>query len=126
MDDHDLEYADFEGIVGESQYGSGLVLVWDTGWFEPINLSNAKTTAEDMVKTGKLDFVLHGERLRGSFSLILTKGKPRQWLFIKWQDAEGLPGVDITQYQTSVLSGRSLEDIEHEAKKGTLKTHHCR
>jgi bifunctional non-homologous end joining protein LigD len=126
VDDHDLEYAGFEGIVGERQYGPGLVLVWDAGWFEPANLSVTQETAEDMVKVGKLDFTLHGERLRGSFSLILTKGNSGQCLFIKWRDAEALSGVDIIEkYQTSVLTGRSLKDMEQEAKKGTLKTHHC-
>ncbi len=126
VDDHDMEYADFEGVIQEGQYGAGPVLVWDTGWFEPI-LSEKTRTAESMLNKGKLDFVLHGQRLKGAFSLIQMKGRPRQWLLIKHQDTEVHVGVEITkQYHTSVLTGRSIEDLEREAKLGVLASYRCK
>lgn len=121
---HDLNCADFEGIISEGEYGSGPVLVWDTGWFEPI-LEN-KVTAGAMLRTGLLDFVLHGHRLKGRFSLVKIKGKTREWLLIKRHDSEARPGYDITEeYQTSVLTGRTLADLETEAKTGKLRIHRC-
>ncbi|MBI4402481.1 MAG: DNA ligase [Nitrospirae bacterium] len=126
VDDHDLDYADFEGVIEEGQYGAGPVLVWDTGWFEPLRAARAGQTAESMLRAGKLDFILHGQRLKGRFSLVQMKGKPRQWLLVKQRDNEARPGHDITEeYQTSVLTGRSIEDLERESTAGTLKTYRC-
>jgi bifunctional non-homologous end joining protein LigD len=124
VEDHDLDYADFEGIVGEGQYGSGPVLVWDTGWFEPILAGTA--ACESMLSKGVLDFILHGNRLKGRFSLVKIKNKPRDWLLLKRHDPQARPGVDITkEYRTSVLTARAVEDMAAEAKAGRLKIHRC-
>lgn len=126
VDDHDLGYADFEGLIEEGQYGAGPVLVWDTGWFEPVGESSGQTLGA-MWKKGKLDFILHGRRLRGRFSLVQMKGRPRQWLLVKQRDEEAQPGGEITEeYQTSVLTGRSMEDLERDAQRGRLTFHRCR
>lgn len=115
VEDHELEYADFEGVIEEGQYGAGPVLVWDTGWFELLNETK-----------GKLDFALHGKRLKGRFSLVAMKGRPRQWLLVKQTDQEALPGHDIVaDAETSVLTGRRIEDLEREAAAGTLHTYRC-
>ena len=75
---------------------------------------------------GKLDFILHGKRLKGRFSLIQMKGRPRQWLLVKQRDQEATPGHDVTKdCQTSVLTGRAIEDLEQEAAAGKLKTYRC-
>src|SRR5215510_6825335 len=89
VEDHDLNYADFEGVIGES---GGPVLVWDTGWFAPILEGDA--TVEFLLGKGALDFVLHGHRLKGRFSLVKIKRKKRDWLLIKMQDAEARAGID--------------------------------
>lgn len=126
VDDHDLGYADFEGVIEEGYYGAGPVLVWDTGWFEPMVAESAGQTAESMVRAGKLDFNLHGQRLKGRFSLVQMKGKPRQWLLVKQRDAEAQTGSEVTEAcRTSVLTGRAIEDLEREAASGKLKTHRC-
>lgn len=124
VDDHDLDYADFEGVIEAGQYGAGPVLVWDRGWYEPLDRDQAGLTA---LASGKLDFVLHGRRLKGRFSLLAMKGRPRQWLLVKQGDQEALPGHDLTaDATTSVLSGRTIEDLEREATEGTLESYDCR
>lgn len=123
VDDHDLEYADFEGVIEEGRYGAGPVLVWDSGWYEPDDGDQGGTAS---LASGKLDFVLHGRRLKGRFSLIALRGRPRQWLLVKQRDQEALPGHDLTEdARTSVLTGRTIEDLEREAEAGTLETYRC-
>lgn len=123
VEDHDLDYADFEGVIEEGRYGAGPVLVWDSGWYELLSEEKTGTAAS---ASGKLDVVLHGRRLKGRFSLIAMKARPRQWLLVKQSDQEALPGHDLTRdAQTSVLTGRRIEDLEREAEKGTLETYRC-
>lgn len=83
VEDHLLEYGDFEGIIPKGQYGAGPVLIWDSGEFE---------TEGDPVaglKAGKLRFSLNGKKLKGGFSLVLMKGRGsgKEWLLIKTPDA---------------------------------------
>ncbi len=82
VDDHPLEYGEFEGIIPVGQYGAGSVLIWDSGEFLP------EGDPEDALKKGRLSFVLEGKKLKGSFSLILMKGRGtgKDWLLIKGQD----------------------------------------
>ncbi len=123
VDDHDLEHADFEGVIEEGRYGAGPVLVWDSGWYEPVDAAQSGTPA---LASGKLDFVLHGRRLKGRFSLIAMKGRPGQWLLVKQGDQEALPGHDLTEdATTSVLTGRTIEDLERGAEEGSLETYRC-
>ena len=79
VDDHPLEYAEFEGTIPEGHYGAGRVTIWDSGDYEPL---------EDMaagLKKGAFSFVLYGERLQGEFSLVRFKkgDDPKNWLLIK-------------------------------------------
>jgi bifunctional non-homologous end joining protein LigD len=122
VEDHDLAYADFEGVIEEGRYGAGPVLVWDTGWFEP----GYGETAEAMLARGALDVILHGRRLKGRFSLFEMKGKPGQWLLVKQRDHEARPDHDVTgEHTTSVLTGRTIEDLERAVAAGRLKTYRC-
>ncbi len=126
VEDHDPAYADFEGVIEEGSYGAGPVLVWDTGWFELVGQGKVAPSAEAMWATGALDIRLHGHRLRGRFSLVRMKGRPRQWLLIKQRDEEARPGFQATEeWTTSVLSGRSIEDLEREVAAGSLKMYRC-
>lgn len=82
VEDHPLEYADFEGIIPQGHYGAGPVLIWDSGEFEPGG------DPEAALKKGKLTFFLKGKKLKGSFSLVLMKGRGsgKDWLLIKGRD----------------------------------------
>jgi bifunctional non-homologous end joining protein LigD len=77
VDDHALEYGSFEGIIPEGQYGSGAVLIWDSGDFELLDGSVAE---------GVLEFVLKGRKLKGGFVLAKMSGKVKEWLLIKKRD----------------------------------------
>jgi bifunctional non-homologous end joining protein LigD len=125
VEDHDLDYADFEGVIEEGHYGAGPVLVWDTGWFAPV-ADGAGQMVDSTLAKGKIDFVLHGHRLKGRFSLVKMKGRPRQWLLVKQRDLEAQPGHEITDEEvTSVMTDRTIEDLEREAAAGRLKTLRC-
>ncbi|MEW6107511.1 MAG: DNA polymerase ligase N-terminal domain-containing protein [Bacillota bacterium] len=125
VEDHAVGYADFEGVIEEGHYGAGPVLVWDTGWFELTEEGRA-ATASGMLKSGKLDFCLHGRRLQGRFTLVRMKGRPRQWLLMKQRDERAQSGVEITEkWTTSVLTGRTIEDLEQAAAAGKLKMYRC-
>ena len=77
VDDHALEYASYEGIIPEDQYGSGAVLIWDDGQY--IFLGGS-------VREGKIEFVLRGRKLNGGFVLTKMSGKEKEWLLIKKRD----------------------------------------
>jgi bifunctional non-homologous end joining protein LigD len=83
VEDHPLEYGDFEGIIPEGDYGAGPVLIWDSGEFKP------EGDLENSLAKGKLVFILNGNKLRGAFSLVLMKGRGsgKDWLLIKGQDS---------------------------------------
>ncbi len=77
--DHSMEYADFEGVIPEGQYGAGTVKIWDRGTFEPLEVDDEK---------GKIIFRVDGQRLSGVYCLIRTKtrGGKEQWLFFRKKD----------------------------------------
>jgi bifunctional non-homologous end joining protein LigD len=83
VDDHPLEYGEFEGMIPEGHYGAGAVLIWDSGEFQP------GEDPESDLKKGRLSFTLKGKKLKGAFSLILMKGRGsgKDWLLIKGQDS---------------------------------------
>src|SRR5436853_607065 len=80
VEDHPVDYADFEGVIPEGEYGGGTVMVWDYGVYAP---ENTKSVAQALAK-GELKFVLLGKKLKGSFVLVRTRD--RQWLLIKHRD----------------------------------------
>ena len=111
-EDHPLEYAGFEGVIPQGQYGAGPVMVWDQGTFEP----EGGLSATQQLERGDLKFALHGRKLRGSFVLVKLRqpqkeqGKP--WLLIKHKDAHVDLSWNVDDHDGSVLSGRTLEEIE--------------
>lgn len=110
-EDHPLDYAGFEGTIPEGNYGAGTVMVWDTGQWRPLG------DPHDGLKKGMLKFELAGERLKGQWVLVLMKTrsdeKRENWLLIKEKDDEVDREHDILrEHDTSVLSGRSLAEIE--------------
>jgi DNA ligase D-like protein (predicted 3'-phosphoesterase) len=113
VEDHGLDYADFEGMIGPG-YGAGAVIVWDTGTYE--NLSD-----EPMAKAlerGTARVWLHGQKLRGGYTLRRTSGgaKPK-WLLIKRRDEEADARRNpVSSQPRSVLSGRTIEEVAAEPK----------
>lgn len=109
VEDHPLNYGDFEGEIPAGQYGGGHVIVWDTGTWE------VEGDAKAAYKKGHLRFSLKGKKLKGSWSLIRTarkEGSKNQWLLIKKSDTAAKPGSDIVaEKPKSVLSHRSIRDV---------------
>jgi DNA ligase D-like protein (predicted 3'-phosphoesterase) len=110
VEDHPLDYADFEGRIGEG-YGHGTVVVWDTGTYE----NATDKDVGEALEAGHLKVVLHGEKLTGAFALTHTTmgGNPKNWILVKVDDE----GADRRRRPTStqnesVLSGRTNEDFE--------------
>lgn len=112
VEDHPVEYGAFEGTIPEGEYGGGTVMLWDKGRWEP------EEDPEEGIRKGKLSFRLHGEKLRGSWSLAQMKGKAgksgKNWLLIKHKDAEAVgerEGRIIEAQPLSVATRRSLAEI---------------
>jgi len=96
VEDHPIDYGEFEGIIPEGSYGAGAVVIWDTGIFEPLE------DPEAGLARGRLSFRLQGKRLKGEFALALLKGKGngKQWLLIKKKDAHADPSWKINSALT--------------------------
>jgi bifunctional non-homologous end joining protein LigD len=109
VEDHPIEYGDFEGNIPAGNYGAGSVMLWDRGTFD---LLGGVSGAEQLAR-GDLKFRLHGEKLNGDFALVHMqgRGKGKEWLLIKKRDEFAAPGWNIEDYATSVLSGRTQEEI---------------
>lgn len=112
VEDHPLEYAGFEGVIPEKQYGGGTVLLWDRGYWEPIGDPGSS------YRRGRLKFTLHGEKLHGIWNLVRMGGRKEggkeNWLLIKEDDEEAQRGKrgEIAQtLEESVASGKTLEQI---------------
>ena len=118
-EDHPLEYAGFEGVIPKGEYGGGAVVVWDRGFWQPID------DPHQGLAKGKLDFTLAGEKLRGRWHLV--RMRPRKsdrgkasWLLIKGRDAQARPataGSIVATDSRSVLTGREVEEVAREADR---------
>jgi bifunctional non-homologous end joining protein LigD len=120
VEDHPFDYASFEGVIPEKEYGAGNVIVWDCGVYSPDegslysfgNREEAEERLRREYENGKLSIFLRGEKLKGSFALVRTS-TDKQWLLIKHKDR--FAGVDTLLAQnTSVLSGVTLDEIASE------------
>src|SRR5688572_10165247 len=110
-EDHPLEYGDFEGVIPKGEYGGGTVMVWDRGTWSPT------TDPREAYAKGRLKFELHGEKLRGGWNLVRSKGGKHganSWLLFKEADDFARLGAQATITQdraNSVLTGRSIDEI---------------
>jgi bifunctional non-homologous end joining protein LigD len=123
VEDHPIEYANFEGIIPEGNYGAGAVIVWDRGNYEL--LDPPRGNAADAVRRGKLDIKLRGFKLRGAFTLVRTRGQnPRQhdaqeqWLLIKKRDEHAGDDDLLEAHPRSVLSGLTIDEMRGAAEFG--------
>ena len=103
VEDHPIEYGDFEGIIPEGNYGAGAVIVWDRGVWVPLE------DPFEGFKRGKLLFELKGYKLRGKWTLVKLKKGVKEWLLIKEKDAYADP--DTPYSDESVLSGMTVEEL---------------
>ena len=115
VEDHPVDYANFEGVIPEGEYGGGTVMVWDYGIYGP---ENTKSVTQAVAK-GELKFAVLGKKLQGSFVLVRTR--ERQWLLIKHRDKYVKEHEDIAETQPySVLTQRTLAEIA-EDEGGNVK-----
>ena len=109
VEDHPVEYGDFEGTIPKGNYGAGSVMLWDRGTFTLLG----DVGGVEQIARGDLKFQLHGEKLNGDFALVHMKGrgKGNEWLILKKRDAFAVPGWDVETHAYSVLSGRTQAEI---------------
>jgi bifunctional non-homologous end joining protein LigD len=125
VEDHPMEYNEFEGSIPKGEYGGGTVMLWDRGTYfadeaEP-NESDEQAIGRGH-SDGKISFFLEGERLQGSFALVRTERGPKpKWLVIKHKDDHVRRDFDpVDAYDTSVHSGRTMEQIAREEEATDL------
>lgn len=111
VEDHPIEYLEFEGIIPDGQYGGGDVIVWDTGTWEPAKTDDPAAS----LAQGELHAEMHGEKLRGRLVLVRRdekQGDKEQWLLLHKKDEHAVAGWDPEEHPRSVLTGRTNEDVE--------------
>jgi bifunctional non-homologous end joining protein LigD len=112
VEDHPLEYGDFEGVIPEGSYGAGPSIVWDSGMYRLVDGADPV----EAVRQGKLDLELTGYKLRGRWALVRTSRGERDWLLIKKADATGSGAAAdeselLERYPESVVSGLTVEEL---------------
>ena len=116
VEDHPLEYRNFEGTIPKGEYGGGVVMLWDEGYWEPY------MNVDEGLSEGMLKFSLKGSRLRGRWALIRLKGKAGEtkdnWLLLKEKDEYVKDDEGMSEFTTSIRTGRTMAEIEkgHEEK----------
>ena len=108
VDDHSLSWGNFEGVIGEGQYGAGPVIVWDRGTYRNLR----EEPMASALSAGHASFWLEGEKLRGGWSLLHIDG--RRWLLVKRRDEHADSGDPVSERPESVVSGRSIDQLGQE------------
>lgn len=115
VEDHPIEYSEFEGIIPEGNYGAGTVMVWDEGTYSVNNMESKKDiekTVSRGLENGHIEIDLHGHKLNGRFILQrLNKDDDKNWLFIKKKDDYADVKQDVTDQDRSVKTDRTLNEI---------------
>ncbi len=113
VEDHPLDYKDFEGLIPEGNYGAGSVIIWDRGYYQHPAAKNEDESEKLLLegfRKGNMKFVLEGEKLRGEFALVKTGKDGKSWLLLKKKDRHALAG-DILKENRSVVSRKTLEEM---------------
>ncbi len=113
VEDHPLDYQDFEGVIPEGNYGAGSVIVWDRGFYQHPAARDRKESEKlllDGLSKGHMKFVLAGEKLRGEFALVRTARDEKSWLLLKKKDSYATE-ADILGENRSVVSHKTLEEM---------------
>ena len=118
VEDHPIEYNQFEGTIPAGEYGGGTVMIWDYGTYTAAGgEEDPEAALRAGYREGDFKFELRGKRLKGSWVLVRTRGRGErsrqgQWLLIKHRDEAADPDIDPTEaYQTSARSGRTMDEI---------------
>src|SRR5687768_8358462 len=114
VEDHPVDYAKFEGVIPEGEYGGGTVMVWDYGTYKPENTDDVA----EALRKGELKFSLNGKKLKGSWVLVRTRD--RQWLLIKHRDYYTTEEEVTEIAPASILTRRTLAEIA-EDEGGNVK-----
>lgn len=117
-EDHPLEYRDFEGVIGDDQYGAGTVLVWDSGTYRNLSERHGKQVPfAKALADGHASFWLDGRKLSGGFAL--TRIRPEAWLLVKRDDEHASrTGAPQPNRAKSVRTHRTLKQVAADAKAG--------
>jgi bifunctional non-homologous end joining protein LigD len=110
VEDHPIEYGDFEGVIPAGNYGAGSVIVWDRGWYRSAKPEDPLT----QLARGKLEVEIFGHKMRGRWTLARMSGKDKDWLLLKKADGAATPpdAAELTErYPQSVLSGLTVEEM---------------
>jgi len=113
VEDHPLDYKDFEGVIPEHNYGAGSVIIWDRGFYHHPSGSQRKESERlllEGLRKGDIKFILDGEKLQGEFALVKTKKDEKSWLLLKKKDRYAIL-KDILKKNRSVVSRKTLEDV---------------
>jgi DNA ligase D-like protein (predicted 3'-phosphoesterase) len=120
-EDHPLDYADYEGLIPEGQYGAGPVIVWDAGSYRNRTEQDAKPVpVERAVEDGHIAVWLEGRKLRGGYALTrIGRGRRGRWLLVKMADEEAdARRKPVKTQPESVISGRTIEEAAAETEAG--------
>ena len=119
VEDHPLDYASFEGVIGDGNYGAGQVIVWDMGVYSPdeggLSWHDREEAERRMLAgldAGKLSFTLRGHKLRGSWTLVRTTRAPNEWLLIKHKDGHTGAERDVLDDDRSIVCGLTIEQLQ--------------
>jgi DNA ligase D-like protein (predicted 3'-phosphoesterase) len=117
VEDHPLDYGDFEGLIPKGEYGAGPVIVWDTGTYRNLTERDGEEVpVEQAVEDGHVTVWLEGKKLRGGYSLRRT-GDDRRWLLVKKRDDQADARRNpVSSQPESVKSGRTVEEIAAEGE----------
>jgi bifunctional non-homologous end joining protein LigD len=116
VEDHPLEYADFEGVIPHGEYGGGDVIVWDRGTWQPVETDDPVKAVAD----GELHAEVSGEKLEGRLVLVRTKadeGEKESWLLLHKKDDAAVDGWDPEEHPRSVLTGRTNDEVKADADR---------
>ena len=123
VEDHPLEYRNFEGTIPKGEYGGGVVMLWDEGYWEPY------VNVDEGLNKGMLKFILKGRRLKGKWALIRLKGKIGEtkdnWLLLKEKDEYVKDENGISEFNISIRTGRTMSEIEEGKNEKFTKNPFC-
>jgi len=118
VEDHEPDYANFEGVIPEDEYGGGTVMIWDRGDYEALIKGGSNDDAvKSAIEDGSFKFMLHGEKLKGTYAMARTgeQGGKTQWVIFKVDDKYADARRNPTSTEpNSVATDRSMKEIEAE------------
>ncbi|MFW5780777.1 MAG: DNA ligase D [Bacillota bacterium] len=118
VEDHPIDYKDFEGTIPKGQYGGGVVMLWDEGEWQPYG------DVDEGLEKGSIKFTLKGNRLKGKWALVKLKEKEGDkgdnWILLKEKDEYAKDDDGISEFTTSIRTGRTMDEIEKGAKKNFI------